>query len=61
MAGLRAKDFNHTVLKGKEIVEMKIDTANESTVKVQCKDGSTERHRLPKAIVDMMEFYRVNA
>ena len=61
MAGLRASDFNVKALKGKEIVEMKIDTKNESTVTVQCKDGSTERHRLPKAVIDMMEFYRMYA
>ena len=59
--GLKASDFNVKALKGKEIVSMKIDTANESTVTVMNKKGETERHRLPASVINMLEFYRLNA
>lgn len=55
--GLKVKDFNLNDLKGKEITEMLIHPGHESTVTVQNKDGSTERHRMPSVLVNLLDWY----
>lgn len=55
--GLKVSDFSLTELKGKEIVEMRIDPENESTVTVANKDGTTFRRRLPATLVNMLNWY----
>lgn len=55
--GLRVKDFNLNELKGKEILEMRIDPANESTITVLDKDGKKLRRRLPTSLVHMLDWY----
>ena len=55
--GLRASDFNLDELKGKEIIEMRIDTANESTITVADRDGKTIRRRLPAHLVHLLDWY----
>lgn len=55
--GLRANDFDWRDLKGKKIIDININTSNESTVTVEDKDGSTSRHRIPAAVRHLMEAY----
>ena len=56
--GLRASDFNLEVLKGKDIVGMRVDRRNESTITLlDKKTGKTERHRIPATLVRLLEFY----
>jgi hypothetical protein len=55
--GLRVQDFNLNELKGKDILQMRIDAANESTITVADKDGNKLRRRLPIQLVRMLEWY----
>ena len=55
--GLKASDFDWKDLKDKEIVQLRINRGHESTVTVRGKDGTTERHRLPAVVIDLMETY----
>lgn len=55
--GLKVSDFNLDELRGKEIVEMRIDPANESTITVEGKDGTHLRRRLPAPLVHMLNWY----
>lgn len=55
--GLKVSDFDLNELRGKEILEMRIDPQNESTIKVANKDGSTFRRRIPAPLVKMLDWY----
>ena len=59
--GLKASDFSLDEIKGKEIVEMRIDTSNESTITLMNKDGSTFRRRMPAPLVHMLDWYATAA
>jgi len=56
--GLKASDFDWRDLKGKKIVDLNINSANESTVTVEDrKTGITSRLRIPAAVRHLMEAY----
>lgn len=55
--GLKVSDFNLDELKGKEILAMRIDPANESTITVVDKKGTKLRRRLPAQLVHMLDWY----
>lgn len=55
--GLKANDFDWRDLKGKKVVDFSINTSNESTVTVECRDGTKERYRLPAVLRHMMDAY----
>ena len=58
--GLKVSKFDVSVLKGATIVDMKIDTLNESTITLEYKDGSYKRYRIPVSLVYMCEYYSNN-
>jgi len=55
--GLKVSDFNINELKGKDILEMRIDVENESTVTFADKAGKTTRRRIPAPLAHLMEWY----
>jgi hypothetical protein len=55
--GLKVSDFSLDELKGVDILEMKVDITNESTVLFQNKDGKLIRRRMPAHLVHMLEWY----
>jgi hypothetical protein len=55
--GLRVSNDVLDRIKGKRIISMKIDPANESTVTIADRQGNTERLRLPASLVHLLDWH----